>query len=61
MVKVDYRQIADLVWDGMTVPAACEKLGYEWPEVDKTMNVELRGFMIDVSMVARYRDQELEL
>ena len=59
MGALNYRAIADLVWDGMTVPDACEKLGYTWSEVDRDMSIKMRGFMIDVSMIARYRDYEL--
>lgn len=55
-----WRKIADLVWRGMTVPDACKELGYDWRETSKLMSVEVKRFMVDVSMLARYRDDEMQ-
>ena len=55
-----WRGIADLVWHGMTVPAAAEEFGFTWREIDLAMSNEVRGFLVDVSMVAGYRDSALK-
>ena len=57
---INWRKIADLVWDGMTVPTACKELGYEWRDVDLAMDEDVRGFLLDVSMIAGYRDSALK-
>ena len=54
-----YHAIADLVWQGMTVPDACKELGYDFHQVYKQMSVEVRGYLVDVSMVAGCREEYL--
>ena len=60
VVAYPWRDIADLVWDGMTVPAAAKELGLTWREIDLAMSEDVRGFLLDVSMVAGYRDSALK-
>ena len=57
--SIDWGAIADLVWRGMTVPAACMELGYEWPEVHRAMPTDVARYMVDVSMLANCREEYL--
>ena len=59
MVSIDWNAIAELVWQGKTVPAACFELGLEFADVDKAMNIDIRSFLLDVSMVAGAREEYL--
>jgi len=54
-----WRKIADLVWQGMTVPDACLELGYDWAQVHKEMPTEVARYMVDVSMLANCREEYL--
>ena len=59
MVSIDWNAIADMVWYGSTIPAACEELGLEFADVDRAMNIDIRSFLLDVSMVAGAREEYL--
>ena len=59
MVSIDWYAVADLVWQGRTVPAACLELGLEFHDVDRAMDLDIRSFLLDVSMVAGAREQYL--
>jgi hypothetical protein len=54
-----WHAIADLVWKGMTVPAAVEQLDLDWWTIDRQMTTNIRGYFIDVSMVAGVREEYL--
>ena len=56
---IPWRTIADLVWQGKTVPEACASLGLDFGDTDVAMSSAMRGFLIDVATVAHYRDKEL--
>ena len=59
LMKIDLYKIADLMWKNMTVQEACKELGYDWREVDRLLDTEKRGYLLDVSMVAGARDEYL--
>ena len=59
MAKVDYRQISDHMWDGKTVQQACDELGLDYTVVMFDITPDIKGFLLDVSMLANYRDEEL--
>lgn len=61
MDGIEWNAIFDLLWAGMTVPQASESLGYEWKVVRVAMdsNLKIKGFCLDVCMVASYRDEEI--
>jgi hypothetical protein len=51
--------IADKMWSGQTIQQACTELGLEYENVRLKMNAEMKAFLLDVSMLANYRDTEL--
>lgn len=51
--------LVDAVWSGMTCPEACESLGLDFGEVYSQMPVDIRGLIIDTSMLARVREEIL--
>jgi hypothetical protein len=53
----DYHKVADLVWQGMTVPEAVQELGCEWNQ--HYVPVEVKRFLVDVSMLANAREEYL--
>ena len=59
VVSIDWNAIAELVWQGKTIPAACLELGLEFADVDRAMNIDIRSFLLDVSMVAGAREEYL--
>ena len=59
MAQVDYRQISDHMWDGKTIRQACDELGLDYKVVMLDVTEEMKGFLLDVSMLANYRDEEL--
>lgn len=54
-----WHDIANLVWQGKTVPDACHELGYDFQQVYKQMPVEVARYMVDVSMLAGCREEYL--
>ena len=56
---VDWRSIADLVWAGNTIDQACDELGLDYKAVMFDVTYDMKGFLLDTSMLANYRDQEL--
>jgi hypothetical protein len=57
--QVDYYKVADLVWQGMTVPDAVRELGYDWPDVDRTMTMKVRSYLVDVAILANCKEDYL--
>jgi hypothetical protein len=55
----DWYQLADLVWDGMTVPDACKYLGYDFHTSNEFMPVSVKRYLLEVSMIARARKDYL--
>ena len=53
---IDWRAIADELWDGKTVQQACISLSIDYREVYREMDIEMRTFLLDVAMLANYRD-----
>ena len=47
------------MWDGKTVQQACDELGLDYKLVMLDVTEEMKGFLLDVSMLANYRDEEL--
>ena len=58
-LTIDWYALADLVWKGYTIPAACEELGHVWLDVSKVMGIERKRYLLDVSMVAGAREEYL--
>ena len=56
---IPWRAIADQMWDGKTIQQACEELGLEYKVVMFNATPEIKGFLLDTSMVARHRDEEV--
>ena len=56
---IDWRSIADHMWDGKTIQQACHELGLDYKVVMFDVTEEMKGFLLDVSMLANYRDEEL--
>ena len=56
---VDWRLISNHMWDGKTVQQACDELGLDYKLVMLDVTEEMKGFLLDVSMLANYRDEEL--
>jgi hypothetical protein len=54
-----YRSIADIMWRGMTVQEACKELKLDWLEIRKTMPIEVKRYLVDVSMLANAREEYL--
>ena len=54
-----WRAIADLIWEGKTIQQACEELGLEYKDVMFIITPEMKSLLLDTSMLARYRDEEL--
>jgi hypothetical protein len=54
---MDYHKVADLVWQGMTVPKAVQELGYEWDQ--HSVPIEVKRFLVDVSMLANAKEEYL--
>jgi hypothetical protein len=55
----DYYKVADLVWKGMTVPEAARELGYNWGKMKNFIPIEVRGYLVDVSIMAGCREDYL--
>jgi hypothetical protein len=47
------------MWRGMTVQEACKELKLDWQETHKTMPIEVKRFLVDVSMLANAREEYL--
>ena len=58
---ISWRAIADHMWDGKTIQEACELIRIDYSDVMHELNAwpEMKAFLVDVSMVANYRDTEL--
>ena len=56
---IEWREIANLMWDGKTIQQACDELGLDYKLVMLDVTPEMKGFLLDVSMLANYRDEEL--
>ena len=56
---IPWRAIADLMWEGKTIQQACEEIGLEYKDVMLVITLDMKRFLLDVSMLARYRDEEL--
>jgi hypothetical protein len=56
---IPWRAIADLMWDGKTIQQACEELDLEYKDVMFVITLDMKRFLLDTSMLARYRDEEL--
>ena len=56
---IPWRAIADLMWEGKTIQQACEELGLEYKDVMLVITLDMKRFLLDVSMLARYRDEEV--
>jgi hypothetical protein len=54
---VNYYKVADLVWQGKTVPEAVQELGHEWSY--NSLPIEVKRYLVDVSMLARAREEYL--
>jgi hypothetical protein len=54
---VNYYEVADLVWKGMTVPDAVQELGHEWNQHD--IPIEVKKYLVDVSTLANVREEYL--
>jgi hypothetical protein len=54
-----WHSIADLVWQGMTVPDACKELGHDFGEIYGQMSTDVSRYMVDVSMLAGCREEYL--
>jgi hypothetical protein len=53
----DYYKVADLVWQGKTVPEAVQELGYAWNQYD--IPIEVKKYLVDVSTLANAREEYL--
>jgi hypothetical protein len=47
------------MWRGMTVQEACKELKLDWLEIRKTMPIEVKRYLVDVSMLANAREEYL--
>jgi hypothetical protein len=47
------------MWRGMTMQQACKELKLDWQETHKTMSIEVKRYMVDVSMLANAREEYL--
>jgi hypothetical protein len=54
---VNYYKVADLVWQGKTVPEAVQELGHEWSH--NSLPIEVKRYLVDVSMLASAREEYL--
>jgi hypothetical protein len=43
----------------MTVQKACKELKMDWLEIHKTMPIEVKRYLVDVSMLANVREEYL--
>ena len=59
MTDSDWLKIIERVWHGHTVPEACEGLGFAWPAAYSEIPLDMRGYLVEVAMLARYRDEDL--
>ena len=59
VVVIPWRAIADQMWDGKTIQQACEELGLEYKVVMFNATPEIKSLLLDTSMLARYRDEEI--
>ena len=59
IVVPPWRAIADLMWEGKTIQQACEELGLEYRVVMFNATPEIKSLLLDTSMLARYRDEEV--
>ena len=59
--SISWRAIADHMWEGRTIQEACELIRIDYKDVSYQLNAwpEMKSFLLDVSMVADYRDREL--
>ena len=58
-VVIPWRAIADLMWTGKTIQQACSELELDYTDVMKVITHDMKSFLLDVSMLANYRDTEL--
>jgi hypothetical protein len=45
--------------DFMTVPEAARELGYNWDKMKNFIPIEVRGYLVDVSIMAGCREDYL--
>ena len=58
---IDWRAIADHVWENRTLQEACDLLGYDWNTVySKMRSAEFRRLYVDIAMVASIRNELIE-
>ena len=55
----DWRAIADLVWQGKTIPQAVQLLGLERRTVESEMILPIRRYLVEVSLLANCRQEFL--
>jgi hypothetical protein len=54
-----WKSIANLVWEGKTVPDACIELGLDWRVIDRKMTENVRKFLLDTAMMAGAKEEYL--
>ena len=61
LVEVNWQELVEIVWQGKTVQQAAVELGLTYPAILWHLNTmpEMKKFLLDVSMLADYRDKEL--
>jgi hypothetical protein len=47
------------MWRGMTVQEACKELKLDWLVMNKTMPIEVKRYMLEVSMISNAREEHL--
>jgi hypothetical protein len=47
------------MWCGMTVQQACKELKLDWLVIHKAMPIEVKRYLVDVSMLANAREEYL--
>lgn len=55
MTQVDWLNIFDQIWNGLTLKQACAYLEMDYGKVQDYMSPAIRYFIIDVSMVVNAR------
>jgi hypothetical protein len=54
-----YHSIADLMWRGMTIQQACNELNTDWLEMYKMMPIEVKQYVLNVSVLANAKEEYL--
>ena len=56
---INWRGIADQMWDGKTIQEACDELGIRYVEMRFDITPEIKNFLLDTSMLASAREEIL--